>query len=216
MTTPQKKVTYAEQVIASESLNNAPNSSSFSSKHHSPPNNISPLSSSSNPTKGKAVERAPPIIDQVARDLIKKLTADVTTVVNKLAAVQSEFKQMQNRLDSIDNKLDKIISYCTITTDPAQAPSAPVPVNINTNPLLTTPPRRTSPPGFERTFDQPPYFTPSPTIQAPDASTSSNNAISQHEFSSAMGRVEQLGGDVSTITSQLTALTKLLGGDNSF
>ena len=149
----------------------------------------------------------------------------------QLAIVQSEFTQMKNQFNSIDNKLDKIVSFCNLSADPQNAMNAPIPVNLPTNPLLSP-----SPVSSNRSFGynssthsnnqtsqqtsirQPQYQGPNfnglprhtSQISAP-----SDNAVNRLELSSAMGKVNQLAVNFNSITGQLAALTKALGGANS-
>ena len=67
---------------------------------------------------------------------ITKITKDLNEALYQLATVKTEFAQMKNRFDSIDNKLDKIVSFCNISANSHSAPSIPVSVNIPTNPVV--------------------------------------------------------------------------------
>src|SRR3954447_2241644 len=137
---PNKKtVTYAEQA-ASPSLQSsihAPTSSTSSTKSSNLLSQIPTPTQDKGKGKGRADNTNQSIIDQTARDAIAKVAKDLNAALQQLAKVQSEFTQMKNRFDSIDNKLDKIVSFCNITTNTQTAPTGPIPVNIPTNPINT-------------------------------------------------------------------------------
>ena len=108
--------------------------------------------------------------------------------------------------------------------------SAPISVNLPTNPLLS--PSLISSNRFleyssntqnnlnsqQTPICRPQYHSPNfnglprhtSQISAP-----SDNAVNRLEFSSAMGKVDQLAVNFNSITSQLAALTKALSGANS-
>ena len=76
------------------------------------------------------------MVNQIARDAITKITKDLNEALHQLATVKTKFAQMKNRFDSIDNKLDKIVSFCSISANLHSAPSLPTAVNIPTNPIV--------------------------------------------------------------------------------
>ena len=76
------------------------------------------------------------MVDQTARDVITKITKDLNEALHQLATVKTKFAQMKNRFDSIDNKLDKIVSFSSISASSHLAPSLPTAVNIHTNPIV--------------------------------------------------------------------------------
>ena len=127
---------------------------------------------------------------------------------------------MQSRLDSIDNKLDKLVSFCTISADPSNAPSPPIPVQLPTqSPRAQAP---VAPSGLSSGF--PPRFgTNLPLITPTNSqlsfpnnsySVSSSGQINSLEFSSAMGRVDQLASSFESLTSQIAALSNRSGLGN--
>src|SRR5439155_26096393 len=63
-----------------------------------------------------------PVVDQVARDAIIKITKDLNEALHQLATVKTEFAQMKNRFDSIDSNLDHIVSCCNISANSSSAP----------------------------------------------------------------------------------------------
>jgi hypothetical protein len=232
-TIPPKKVTYAEQTASSlhSSIHapNAPLAPPITSPS-SPSQSSSSTPSTPSSVKGKSVAPVPQAVDATAREAIRKLTDDVNKALKQLAIVQSEFTQMKNRFDSIDNKLDKIVSFCNLSADPQNAMNAPIPVNLPTNPLLSPSPISSNRPfGYNssthsnQTSQQAP--TRRPQYQNPNfnglprhtsqISAPSDNAVNRLEFSSAMGKVDQLAVNFNSITGQLAALTKALGGANS-
>src|SRR4051794_30818507 len=217
---PNKKtVTYAEQA-ASPSLQSsihAPTSSTSSTKS----SNL--LSQIPTPTQDKGKGRADNtnqlIVDQTARDAIAKVAKDLNAALQQLAKVQSEFTQMKNRFDSIDNKLDKIVSFCNITTNTQTAPTGPIPVNIPTNPINTPQTHRNilPRPTMQNPFPQNTQrqSTPVPPQRPTNVPYNESNTVDRKEFASAMGQMNQLQNNFGNISAQLAQITKFLNGANT-
>ncbi|HVH96135.1 MAG TPA: hypothetical protein VM682_04260, partial [Bacillus sp. (in: firmicutes)] len=217
---PNKKtVTYAEQA-ASPSLQSsihAPTSSTSSTK------SSNSLSQIPTPTqdkgKGRADNTNQSIVDQTARDAIAKVAKDLNAALQQLAKVQSEFTQMKNRFDSIDNKLDKIVSFCNITTNTQTAPTGPIPVNIPTNPINTPQTHRNilPRPTMQNPFPQNTQrqSTPVPPQRPTNVPNNESNTVDRKEFASAMGQMNQLQNNFGNISAQLAQITKFLNGTNT-
>jgi len=135
---------------------------------------------------------------------------------------------MKNRFDSIDNKLDKIVSFYNISANSHTAPTRPVPVNIPTNPLNISLIHRTnvlhsstvnSPSQINTGCSNP--FPKSIQQRTPLTSSTSStlqqqqqesNTVDRTEFASAMGQVNQLHNKFGNLSSQLAQITKFLSG----
>ena len=91
-----------------------------------------------NPTTDKG-NTSYPVVDQAARDAIIKITKDLNEALHQLATVKTEFAQMKNRFDSIDSKLDHIVSCCNISANSSSTPNRPTLVNAPANPITKSP-----------------------------------------------------------------------------
>ena len=221
-----KNVTYAEHV-ASSSLQTSIHAPS---KHTAAIIPVKLLLSQLNSTTDKG-NTSYPVVDQAARDVIIKITKDLNEALHQLATVKTEFAQMKNRFDSIDNKLDHIVSFCNISASSSSTQNRPVLVNISVNPIIKSPT-----PIFQRnTFDSPVQrniklshlntqrstqrllaTTPTQTLQQQSAVSSNNsNTVNCNEFASAMEKVDQLHNNFNTIPAQLANITTFLGGNNT-
>ena len=131
----RKSVTYAEHVT-SLSLQ----ISIYASFKHTTvtkPVTLSSTQSNSTTDKGnnQAASASHPVVDQATRDTIIKITKDLNEALHQLATVKTEFAQMKNRFDSIDSKLDHIVSCCNISANSSSAPNRPTLVNAPANPI---------------------------------------------------------------------------------
>src|SRR3954447_1556851 len=133
--TNTKNVTYADQ-IASPSLQtsiHAPHKyTSAAQPVVSPPRQSTSVQDKG---KGRINTDSYPVVDQVARDAIMKITKDLNEALHQLATVKSEFARMKSRFDSIDNKLDTIVSLCNTSTTSQLISSRPNSTNIPVNPI---------------------------------------------------------------------------------
>jgi hypothetical protein len=127
---------------------------------------------------------------------------------------------MQSRLDSIDNKLDKLVSFCTISADPSTAPGPPIPVQLPTQsprahaPIISSGLPSGFPPRFSTNLPLTTPINSQPSFPNNSYSVSSSGQINPIEFSSAMGRVDQLASSFESLTSQIAALSNRSGLGN--
>src|SRR3954449_11065282 len=138
---------------------------------------------------------------------------------------------MKSRFDSIDKKLDTIVSFCNTSTISHSISSRPISVNVPVNSiakptaLLSYHNAPVSP--VQRNIGRPnpntqrvqslPIVAPVQTLQ-PHQSSINNvnfNTVNRNEFASAMGKVDQLHNNFNIITAQLASITKFLGGNNT-
>src|SRR4051812_40313223 len=226
-----KNVTYADQV-ASPSLQtsiHAPHKYASAAQSVLTP----PRQSTSVQNKGKDQVNTDsyPVIDQVARDAIIKITKDLNEALHQLATVKSEFARMKSRFDFIDAKLDTIVSLCNTSTtsqlNPSTSIAANIPVNTITKPTASLPHHNTPVNPIQRNIGRPNFNTqrvqtllivaPVQTLQLhqPSINNINSNTVDRNEFASAMGKVDQLHNNFNTITAQLASITKFLGGNNT-
>src|SRR4051794_18316407 len=138
---------------------------------------------------------------------------------------------MKSHFDSIDNKLDTIVSLCNTSTtsqlDPSRSIAANIPVNTIAKPTASLSHHNTPVNPIQRNIRRPnfntqrvqtlPIVAPVQTLQPHQSSINNinSNTIDRNEFASAMRKVDQLHNNFNTITAQLANITKFLGGNNT-
>src|SRR4051794_17161239 len=226
-----KNVTYADQV-ASPSLQtsiHAPHK--YTSAAQSVVSPLRQFTSVQDKGKGWVNTDSYSVVDQVARDAIIKITKDLNEALHQLATVKSEFARMKSRFDSIDDKLDTIVSLCNTSTTSQLNSSRPIAVNIPVNtiakPTASLPHHNTPVNSIKKNIGRPnfntqrvqtlPIVAPVQILHPhqPSINNINSNTVDCIEFASAMGKVDQLHNNFNTITAQLANITKFLGGNNT-